>query len=466
MRSASIASPILTLHDDVLTEVALRLPAAKSKKPWRDMNSLATTCIRLYEWKKTNVDKEVLFEWERVKKKFANTKERKVYLEDVLNDFDGPSNRLYLEPVLRKIAREQIPLRTDKKMENIDIFITTLYSALEKVSYEDIRQLIVVLNKASFKTKKQLMAALQLFLPKLQSKYRQEILSLLFKEIDKDEILKYFLLKNGGFHTIGDSLGEDHQSKIVLLLSLISRKILSRHSDEYEFVLNYIPDEERWSWVLAKVPEYLNTTHGMHAMLDDPVCNTQMIAYLNNVFSNCSTEVERFSICERLSEFYPKFLKYCEGEKLVDELVHWFLRSPEFIVDENAPLNSRYIRLLSKHLTMYKTYFDKSKKNLLSEKISKAISYAGTVNAFDQSTFLLIEVAKTDQKLITNICRSSFQLVNKNALMDALLKNSRIKNIDVRYSFVSALCIAARYHCQTDPEFFQKFVEVHDSLLI
>lgn len=77
MRSASIASPMLTLHDDVLTEVALRLPAAKSKKPWRDMNSLATTCIRLYEWKKTNVDKEVLFEWERVKKKFPIQKNEK-----------------------------------------------------------------------------------------------------------------------------------------------------------------------------------------------------------------------------------------------------------------------------------------------------------------------------------------------------------------------------------------------------
>ena len=59
MQSTSITSPLLTLHDDALTDIALRLPAVKSKRPECDMNSLATTCARLYEWKKTKVNDDV-----------------------------------------------------------------------------------------------------------------------------------------------------------------------------------------------------------------------------------------------------------------------------------------------------------------------------------------------------------------------------------------------------------------------
>ena len=52
MRLTSVTSPMLTLPHDALNEIALRLPADKSIKPWRDVNSLATTCKGLYEWKK------------------------------------------------------------------------------------------------------------------------------------------------------------------------------------------------------------------------------------------------------------------------------------------------------------------------------------------------------------------------------------------------------------------------------
>lgn len=73
MRSTSITSQLLTLHDDAMTEIALRLPAVKSKRPWCDMNSLATTCVRLYEWRKTKVNDDVNREWNRVKKKVFGT---------------------------------------------------------------------------------------------------------------------------------------------------------------------------------------------------------------------------------------------------------------------------------------------------------------------------------------------------------------------------------------------------------
>lgn len=52
MRSTSMTTPMLTLPHDAISEIALRLSAVKSTKPWRDVNSLATTCNFLNQWKK------------------------------------------------------------------------------------------------------------------------------------------------------------------------------------------------------------------------------------------------------------------------------------------------------------------------------------------------------------------------------------------------------------------------------
>jgi hypothetical protein len=73
MRSTSMTTPMLTLPDDALSEIALRFPAVGSTKPWRDVNSLTTTCKGLYYWKKTKVDQDVRSEWKRVSAEVAKT---------------------------------------------------------------------------------------------------------------------------------------------------------------------------------------------------------------------------------------------------------------------------------------------------------------------------------------------------------------------------------------------------------
>ncbi len=463
MRSTPMTSQMLTLPFDALSEIALSLPAVGSTKPWRDVNSLAITCVRLCEWKKT-VDNDVEIEWNEVKKTVSGKYGWKDGLEIIISNFENSKTRLFREPILRKIASKRLDSDLNNQIEDFDVFVTMLYSMLEKISYEDIRQLLDVFNKASLSTKTQIVTVLPLFLPALDSKNRQQVLCQLFRLVDSDPMLRHSLTIIGAFNNVGNSLGDDHHSKILLMLSLYSRELL-RIKHGYKFALDFIQSDELWSWVLDKVPEYLDTTHGMEAMLDDPACRTQMINYLYKSFLECS-DTRRHGICEKMLEFHPELRKCCDGVKLVNQLIHWFLRSPEFCIAENGPLNSRFISVLSKHIAMYKTSLGKREKILLTGKISKTISYAIRVKAYDQSTLLLIETAKIDKKLITNVCQYSLDLTNKNALMDALLNVNSLKDLDGRYHYVSALCSAARYHQDSDPKFFKAFLDVRDAILM
>jgi hypothetical protein len=463
MRSTSMTTPMLTLPYDALSEIALSLPAVGSTKPWRDVNSLATTCMRLYEWKKT-VDNDVEREWNEVKKTVSGKYGWRDGLEIIISNFENSKTRLFREPILRKIASKRLDSDLNNQIKDFDVFVTMLYSMLEKISYEDIRQLLDVFNKASLSTKTQIVTVLPLFLPALNSKNRQQVLCQLFRLVDSDPMLRLSLTTSGAFNNIGNSLGDDHQSKILLMLSLYSRELL-RIKHGYKFALDFIQSDERWSWVLSKVPEYLDTLLGMESMLDDPACRKQTINYLNELFLVCG-DTMRLGICTIMLEFYSEFRKCRDGEKFVDQLIYWFLRSPEFCIAENGPLNSRFISVLSKHIAMYKTSLGKREKIFLAEKISKTISYAIRVKAYDQSTLLLIETAKIDKKLIANVCKNSLELTNKDALIDALLNVNSLKDLDGRYHYVSALCSAARYHQDSDPKFFKAFLDVRDAILM
>ena len=127
MRSTSMTTPMLTLDYDALNEVALKLPAVKSTKPWRDVNSLATTCKRLYQWKKTVVDINVETEWKRVSVEVAKTTGWRDSLEKILSDFEHPSIRLFREPVLRKITEAEKKSTTAKSTTSLSDFNDNLY---------------------------------------------------------------------------------------------------------------------------------------------------------------------------------------------------------------------------------------------------------------------------------------------------------------------------------------------------
>ena len=75
-------------------------------------------------------------------------------------------------------------------------------------------------------------------------------------------------------------------------------------------------------------------------------------------------------------------------------------------------------------------------------------------------------MAKIDKSLIANVCENSLELTNKDALINALLKVNRLQNLYSRYDYVSALCIPARHHRDSDPKFFKVFLDMQDAILM
>jgi hypothetical protein len=191
MRSKSMTTPILTVPHDVLNEIALKLPAVGSTKPWRDVNSLALNCVGLRQWKKTVVDKHIKAEWSEAKKKINEIRSWRMGLEAIISGYKNSPTRLFREPILRKIASKLLDSDLDNQIKDFDLFFTMLFSMLEKISYEDIRQLLGVFSEASLHTKTQIISVLPLFLPALDSKNTQQVLCQLFKLVDNDPGLRY-----------------------------------------------------------------------------------------------------------------------------------------------------------------------------------------------------------------------------------------------------------------------------------
>lgn len=156
MRSTSATTPMLTLPHDALSEIALRLPAVKSKKPWRDVNSLATTCKGLYYWKKTKVDQDVRSEWKRVSAEVAQTSGWRDSLKKILSDFEDPSRRLFREPILRKITKAEKKTTTAKPITSVNDFNVSLYKKRETASINEISCCLIVCADQKLETNKKM----------------------------------------------------------------------------------------------------------------------------------------------------------------------------------------------------------------------------------------------------------------------------------------------------------------------
>jgi hypothetical protein len=280
---------------------------------------------------------------------------------------------------------------------------------------------------------------------------------MMLRLLDNDKKLGKSLKKNGIFKKIEVSLHDDKPSEALLELGLRSRRLLRNEPDIWglNFNLEFIPDRERWDWALKNVPECLNTTVGMQAMLNDSVCRPQMINHLNKSFYECPTDVLRFAFCRNVSVVYSKLCECGDGKKLAKKIAHWFLRVERFTHGQGARLSSKYMDLLIKHIELVKTCFGKKEKKILKAAICKSIQYANKIKAYDQSTSLLIALAKDDAKVIKylRIC-----WVPKAALTHALNHAKSIDSLDIRYGYVSALYhLAAYFYRELDPKFVKDF---------
>ena len=440
MRSTSMTSPMLTLTYDALSEIALRLPAVGSTKPWRDVNSLALTCVRLRQWKKTVVDNYVEIEWNRVSAEVAQTSGWRDSLEKILSDFEHPSRRWFREPILRNITEAEKKTTTAKPITSVSDFNASLYKKRETASLNEISWFLTLCfdKKIDINKKIELVSKLPSFLSTLKSTDRQKALRMMFKLLDEDKKLGLSIKKNGIFKKIEASLDDDEPSEALLELGLRSRGLLTSKPDLgiLGFNLECIPYAERWDWVVKKVPECLNTTVGMQVMLNDSVCRPQMIGHLYISFYVYSTPGPRFELYENISTVYSKLCEFSDGKKLIKIIGRCFLREKGFVNVQDDRLSSRYIDLLIKHIALVKTCFGNKEKNLLKAAICKTIQYANKIKAYDQSTSLLIALAKDDTKLLKNL---NIGLVPKAALKHALNHAKSIANLNIRCGYVSAL---------------------------
>ncbi len=464
MRSTSATTPMLTLPHDALSEIALRLPAVKSKKPWRDVNSLATTCKGLYYWKKTKVDQDVRSEWKRVSAEVAQTSGWRDSLKKILSDFEDPSRRLFREPILRKITKAEKKTTTAKPITSVNDFNVSLYKKRETASINEISCCLIVCADQKLETNKKngLVKKLPSFLTELNSIDRQKALRMMFDSFDADKKLG-MLLNKKGILKIKKSFDGDEPSEALLELGLHTRGLLTSKPDlsVLGFNLGCIPSAERWDWVLKNVPECLNTTLGMQAMLNDSVCRPQMINHLNKSFSESPTEGRRLAFYEKVSSVYIKLCECRDGKKLAKKFVHWFLKGPIFRTSTDAPLTTRYMDLLSQHINLVKTCFGKKEEKILFKLLVYAIRYTTKIKAFDQSTSLLIALAKDDTKLFKKLY---FGLVPKEALKHALNHARSIESLSIRYSYVFALYKAASLYREVDPKFVTDFYIEKESI--
>jgi hypothetical protein len=220
------------------------------------------------------------------------------------------------------------------------------------------------------------------------------------------------------------------------------------------FNLEFIPDAERWDWVLKNVPECLDTKSGIQAMLNDSVCRTLIINYLDKLFSECPTELRRLELCEKISPVYSKLCECRDGEKLAKKIVHWFLKGPIFTTSTDAPLSTRYMDVLTKHIELVKTCFGNKEKKLFKKELYKTIEYLSQIETSDQFTSIFIELAENDSKLLKKL---NIGPLSKTVLKHALNHAKSIESLYNRYCYVSALYKAASLYSEVDPKFVKDF---------
>ena len=475
MRSASVTNPFLNLPYDVLSEVAKRLPAVKSEKPWRDVNSLAITCKALRLWKKNKVNEDVRAEWNIAKKKIPGEKGWLSGLKSILGEFENTEKRLFREPILRRIANKRVAPPSGKNNESYRKFIGTIFSSRETASLNEIHDCLTLCSSAPLARKTKILAALPSLLSTLKSSERQMALRLMFNLLDEDKHLGQTLKDNGTFDKVKQSLSDDYLSIALLELGLHSRKRLSYNPKkiDVEFGLSSIPKQERWHWVLENVPECLNTKRGMQIMLIDPDCRTQMVDHLSKSFSECTTSYEKLVVCERLSTIYPNLGKSDNEKKLLRRVLSWFINKSYMHTDprDGNRLDKVYLSALLNYLPVIKSDIAWSVGRIFLERYYQAISHAVQIKAYDQSTSIFIALAKddidffcdksklTDKKYFPN------SLTNKHALIEVLNRADDLRNSGIRDKFVLALRKNALYHFETDTSFFSDFMQAAEKIM-
>ncbi len=463
MRSTLITHPLLDSPYEVLTEIALRLPAVKSTKPWRDVNSLASTCKQLTAWKKNKINENVKYEWSQAKKKINAIRSWRKGLETIISNYENSSSRLFREPILRKIADRYPVPKSEKENQSYGESIAKIFENREMASLKEIGACISVCGSSSLNIKIRVVTALPSLLITLSREDRLKVLRSMFDLIDKDKKLGNSLIESDIFEMIEESLYGDHQSKALLELGLHSRELLSRGplEDTVKKGLSLISDAERWDWVKDSAPECLKTKLGMRLMLDDAACHTKMLGYLDRSFSDCLDNDQRIEICQPMSEVYPMLDETEKGKKLIARIDKWFFHVWIKKEPYDNSIAHKYVKLLCIELDRHKLK-SMVEKRYLKDKLGYALNFFSTeIKEFEQSTSLLIAIARNHFDYWFDMYR---YLTNRDALKHALSYTDNLPDLRMQYRYVSVLKTAAKKYFKKDINLISELTEAKSAI--
>ena len=132
-----------------------------------------------------------------------------------------------------------------------------------------------------------------------------------------------------------------------------------------------------------------------------------------------------------------------------DKINNWLVDRTITLNVNDTSINHRYVKLLCMQLERHSMKNDAiNTYPLFRKNILYAINFFATgVQQFDQSTSLLIAMAKYDFEYYSKICK---QLNSKGALRHALSHANTLPNLMSQYKYISVLKIAARKYFKSD----------------
>lgn len=446
MRSAAHRTKLTSLTHDALYEIAARLPAAGSAKPWRDMNSLATTCRLLYRWKKESIKPELKSLWADASEKISGPSGWRDGLQAIFEDFRDPSIRLFREPVLRNIMQNCTKLDANNPNPEHSSFLVALYSKREAVTLQELRHCLDASVTADKKRKLVLLATFSSFMQTLNSADRVKALRLIFDWLDTDIWVGDSKTARQAFDDMREVLMKDVPATAALALGLIARGWFMVGTTPLDVldILCTIPSENRWLWVSSNVPGLYRSTIGLRGLLMDPVCQLQVVEKWRRAIE----DVPRWGMvpCKLLSEAYKELSEFREGKKLIMQVIGWLLKEPvsNHVGLATGRLKKDYLDLLVSHLSKVETYLGSGAKKRLKKTLCKAFAHAVASKEYSQATHILLNLAKDDsddlKSKLHRIPRMFWKSENRlPALRNALAYSYKLTDLRVRADYVRVL---------------------------
>lgn len=406
MKSSATRTQFTSLNHDALREIALRLPIGKSKAPWRDLSSLASTCKSLSLWNRDRVKPELAHEWKKARDIISGTAYAHTGLKKILDVPEGSAGRLFREPVLRLLSRKmRRDHRDNKVIRGYPDFLVTLYGHREAAELKEIKHCFTVLTGASRQKKVGFNKVLPSLLAALNGKKRVRALRLMFKWLDTDKSARRAVRHSVVFELIQKIFDEDETAKAALELGLHARGLLSYHLDRYGagYSLQSVPDKQRWKWVARNVPEFLDTTLGLQVLLGDVSCQRRLMAHLRSYFSSSSVDKDSFEKCARVLSLHQQIAQVADGEGLIRSAYAWLKKASESIALDEGKADKAYLEALQNCLSVADRYLEGGAKEFLRAKLYSLVGAALKLRDYDRSSRTLLAIAKSDPNMSTSV---------------------------------------------------------------